>query len=761
MVSGPAQAGTPVSFLGPSICVPGRIPTPATLLPYLGQDHSGFPIELEADQISAPEPDVLTLVGNASVVQGAQAIYANQMKWEDRVVKADGNVVMHSIQGDRITADLLQLDLETRIGRADNVHFQKAILDGSTAGCLRGDCLTQSTYYPAVPGYSAEPKVHVRMRGHAERTFFEGHDRERHENVEWSHCLEGDDSVVLTARQIILDHSVGEATGRDLSVRFFDVPIFYFPTVTFPISDDRKTGFLFPTLGFSGSHGMRLGIPYYWNFASNHDATITTDYMSARGMRLHGEYRYMDGTQPGEFNGRIGAEIIPNDRQFGEKRYGWSLFHNQQFNEQWQGQLDLGYVSDLDYLDDFGDTLGVENAAYVPQMAILEYQRGSWLLADDKFNFGLLLSDYQIIDPLVSEEEKPYSRVPQVTLGWHPDIVGSLLESDINAVWTRFDHPIAARSVGNRLSVRPGVKINAEQDYGFLRPQLDLDLISYRLDRRSAEEARYSGLMIPVFSVDSGLVLERDINWRDQPWIQTLEPRLFYAFVPFIDQEDQPIFDDEEFDLNTLSKYFVPNRFYRSDRVGDTNRISIGFKSLMIEPASRKQRLRTELGQIFYLSDRKVRAIRGAEPLTNRYSDLLGEMDVNWTDEFSTSMGVAWNWNNTRVSSTHARLRYRDYRGQYGLSYGFNREESEEELKGEFIWSVSPHWLASLNQGYSLENSNWNATEFSLGYDGCCWAIQFHAEGAPVAFMFTLQLKGFGGISSSSFREITTGLSLD
>ena len=133
VVSGPASAGAPVSFAGPSVCPVDRILTPATLLPYIGQDHSGFPIELEADQIDSPESGVLTLVGNASAVQGAQAVYADRMMFSryDRVVEAVGDVVMHSIQGDRITADLLKIDLETRIGRADNVYFQKSTSDRS------------------------------------------------------------------------------------------------------------------------------------------------------------------------------------------------------------------------------------------------------------------------------------------------------------------------------------------------------------------------------------------------------------------------------------------------------------------------------------------------------------------------------------------------------------------------------------------------------------------------------------------------------
>jgi LPS-assembly protein len=758
IVFGPAQ-GAPVSFTSLSVCPVDRIGTPATLLPYVGQDHSGFSIELEADQISSPKPDVLTLVGNASAVQGSQAVYADRMVFsrKDRDIEAAGGVVMYTIEGERITADLLQFDLETRVGRAENVYFQKPISDHSIPRCPNQGCLAENTN-----NQSNVSGAQVLMRGYAERTYFEGHDRERHENVKISRCIEGDNSVVLAASQIILDRSTGEATGRDLRVRFFDIPIFYFPTVTFPIGDDRKTGFLFPTVGFGGEHGIRLEIPYYWNIAPDRDATITTDYMSARGTLLRGQYRFLGRTQAGEFNGQIGAEVIPHDRKFGDKRYGWSLLHDQQLSEHWRGQLDLGYASDRNYLDDFGDTLGVESADHVPQKARLEYQRSDQLLPGDNFELGVLFSDFQIIDSLIDEEGQPYARLPEFKLGWHPRTVGGLLESDIDAVWTRFDHPIAARSAGDRLNLRPSVKLRVARDYGFLRPQLDLDVISYRLDRLSDGEAQQSRSVVPVFSVDSGLALEREVNWQDQLWLQTLEPRLFYAFAPFVDQDDQPIFDDEEFGLNTSSKYFLPNRFHRSDRVGDTNRISIGLESRMIESVSGKQQVKAELAQMFYLSKRKVRKVRGAEPLTDRYSDLYSGVDLNLTDDLFTSADAVWSWKERQVSSSDIRLEYKNSQGQYGLSHTFIREESKNQLNGEFVWFVAPRWWASLNQTYSLEASNWGGSDFSLGYDGCCWAMQFQVSGDPkVEFTFKLKLKGLGGVTSGTVEEIFSGLGFD
>jgi len=769
VVSGPAPAGAPISFAGPSACVADRIATPATLLPYLGQDNSGFPIELAADQINSPESDVLTLLGNASVVQGAQAVYADRMVFrrDDRVVEAAGGVVMHSIRGDRITADLLQLDLETRIGRADNMHFQMATEDRSITSCPSGGCLAKNRNdQPDVPG------APVSLRGYAKHAFFQGHDRERLENVEFSRCVEGDDSVVLAASQIILDHSTGEVTGRNLRVRFFSVPIFYFPTVTFPINNDRKTGFLFPTIGFGGENGAQLAVPFYWNIAPERDATITAEYLSARGILLRGDYRYIGKTDIGDFSGQVRSEIIPDDRKFGDERYGLSLLHDQQFGAHWSGRIDLGYVSDSAYLDDFGDSLTATSADYVPQEAELKYETSGWLLPEDDFKFGLRFSDFEIIDPAINEENKPYARLPEVTLGWHPRIEGSLHESNFGAVWTRFDHPALSKTEGDRLNVRPSLKMHLGRGFGYVRPQLDLDITSYSLDRRtrygfSGFDQLKPGSMVPVFSVDSGLYLQREIIRGGQGHIVKLNPRLFYVFVPFVDQRDQPIFDDAEYDGGP----FAPNRFHRTDRVGDTNRVSIGIDSQVLDSVTEKQWFQVGLAQMLYFSDRKVRAEvgPGAAPLTDRVSDLFGNVGVSLTDEVSTSAEAVWDWENEEISSATWRLDYRGRGRQAELSYV--HEESKEQIAAEFIVPLTPRLLGSFKNVYSLKRSESLYTGFSLGYDSCCWAVQFEvlrdreddSDGwrDSTEYMLRLQLKDLGGISSSAIEGVVAGLGLD
>ena len=763
------NAALPVFFADRATCEIDRIRTPETLIPFLRQDSSAFPIHLEADVIDSLEPGMLSLLGNASAVQGAKAVYADRIIFgrENQVVEATGNVVMHSSDGDRITASSLELDLETQIGYADQVFFQQAASGQPIAECIANECLFANKKTTDLTLF--EP--HAVLRGRAERAYFDGHNRERLENVRLSRCSEGDDSVVLAASEIILDHNTGEAMGRNLSIRFFNTPIFYFPALTFPIADARKTGFLFPSLGFGGDSGVRFVAPYYWNIAPNQDATFTADYMADRGTLLRSEYRYIGAIPTGEFGGRVGAEIITRDKDFGGSRYGASLLHEQQLSEHWRAQLDVGYVSDRDYLDDFGDTLGAESADHVPQVIEAQYENSDQLLVGDDFTFGVLFSDYQIIDPMIDVKDEPYARLPEISLDWSAKFLDDVVESEVESAWTNFDHPVESKITGDRINIRPRVAVNVDKEYGFVRPQVALDLISYNLDEPRTENIRNPGVVVPVVSVDSGLLLERNSFGFGQSWLQPLEPRVFYAFAPYVDQDDQPLFDDEEFDLDSASKYFLPNRFHRTDRVGDTNRISFGLESRLFDAISGKQRLKAGLAQMVYLSQRKVRETPGEAPLTNRYSDLFGEIGVNFTDRLSTSVDVIWNWADGRLSASDVGLDYAGRSSRIELAYRFKPRKSKEDLMAEVTWPLSQRWLLGIENLYSFRESNNLHTAFSLGYDACCWATQLELNhereensgewSGNTGFVFQLQLKDLGGISSSAIDGIVAGLGFD
>jgi LPS-assembly protein len=99
---------------------------------------------------------------------------------------------------------------------------------------------------------------------------------------------------ILRAASIRIDNEeeTGQADGAVLS--FMGLPILPVPSLSFPLTDKRKSGVLPPTFGLDSVNGLELTIPYYWNIAPNRDATFYPALMSKRGVDLGGEFRYLE-----------------------------------------------------------------------------------------------------------------------------------------------------------------------------------------------------------------------------------------------------------------------------------------------------------------------------------------------------------------------------------------------------------------------------------------------------------------------------------
>lgn len=759
IVACPSVSADSISFAGAEVCPADVIPTPTQLLPFVGSDPSTQSIELEADQIDAPDANTLVLSGGAHVIQGAQAVYADQIAYnkETYSVRADGNITLHSASGDRLQADMLELELETRIGEAQNARVQLAqrgviakrrLFDSRTTGTTAYDSsgLSPVTELEAepTPDQGAVRPVRAVGRGEAERIFFEGHDRERLENVWLTSCREGQDSVILSAKEVVLDHSTGIGTGKNMTLRFFKVPIFYFPQASFPITDERKTGFLFPSIGTDDKSGFIFELPFYWNVAPDKDATIVPRYMVNRGLQVMGELRYLGES----YNGVIRAEVLPDDDLYGDDRYGFSYDHRQRFSPEWDGDIDLNYISDVDYLDDFATDLNVSSATHLPQRGTLRY-RG------DNLNFDAAVEDYQTIDDRISKEGEPYARLPRLALNGDWSGYGGVVEYGFDSELVNFDHPSDIRTTGGRFNVIPYVTLPFEEIYGFVTPKLSFDFASYSLDNQPADDPDNPDRAVPIFSVDSGLFFERPVTWGGRSHTQTLEPRLFYVYIPDEFQDDIPVFDTGPINFDNISNYYRENRFYGRDRVGDTNRLTLGLESRTFDVDSGEQRFRAALAQIIYFSDRNVSLIAGDDTLDDDESDLLGEIDAALARNWNSALSLRWDWELSNIESARVSARYDPGpRKDFEIGYWFDRE-FQEQVDLRFNWPLAPRWQVEFQDIYSLEDSENLAASLSLGYDACCWAVKVTGETRrrrneedETSVFLSLEFKNLGQISS-------------
>ena len=802
------SAEPPLSFASATTCPPDIISIPDELLPYVSKDASGQPINLEADQIDLPEKDVLILTGAAVVTQGAQGIYAEriQVDREAMSLQAEQTVVLHSISGDRITADFLTLDIETRIGLARNVTFQVAQREplpkpkvaapdtvGSTPDVIRlptGEVIpvvkppigTKAISAGGGPAPADEPRqIKAQARGSAEQVFLEGHDRERLQNAVYSRCVAGDDSVLLEAREIILDHATGIGTGKHMKVRFLGAPIAYFPWVSFPIDDERKTGFLFPSLGYGESQGFNFHLPYYWNIAPERDATFTGYYMAARGLQAVGEYRYMGETAGGNYAGRLRGELMPHDSKFGDSRYGWS-YEYQQSMRRWDTDFDIsadvGYVSDTAYLDDLSDSLEVSSAAHVPQTMTLAADPFDIFLEGENLALQADLSAYQTVDANVDKASEPYSRLPGIVVTWDrtfglslQDASGYLrddstrftLRPEVDSELVNFGHSSSDKTKGMRLDIQPAMSLSMERTYGSVTPKLTYAYTGYNVTGQPAGKPSSPTRSIYLLEVASELFLEREVSWQSVDYVQTLVPRLSYHYVPYKDQDDLPVFDTGSVGFNNIADAFLGDGFWGSDRIQDFQGFTLGLESETYRAKTGERLMKWSLAQQVYLADRQVSLDSDDEPQTSSLSPLLGEIEFQVRRDWSTNGFISWNWDASEVENWRASARYSpDFRRAAGVSY--QGQETGNNLELDLSWPLGARWqLGAAALIAQMENEDGGEyTRVSLGYDACCWAVQAALEdrprqndddGAGTQFMLTLQLKGLGTISTGDFSS--------
>ena len=97
----------------------------------------------------------------------------------------------------------------------------------------------------------------------------------------------------------------------------------------------------------------------------------------------------------------------------------------------------------------------------------------------------------------------------------------------------------------------------------FVIPKLQLHATAYQFDAPLANGATLApAATVPTFSLDSGLIFERDASFFGRAFRQTLEPRAFYVYTPFRDQSQLPNYDSAHNDFNFATIY-TENAFSR------------------------------------------------------------------------------------------------------------------------------------------------------------------------------------------------------
>jgi LPS-assembly protein len=546
-------------------------------------------------------------------------------------------------------------------------------------------------------------------RGSAEDIRISSDSRVSLANMLFTTCPPDNVAWELSAREAELDVNEGVGRARGVKLDFKGVPILYVPYFSFPINDDRKSGFLTPDISRRDRTGFDLTVPYYLNLAPNYDLTLEPRYMSERGVQVRSDFRYLLPNSRGEF----GFEFLPDDDETQTTRRYANLRHESLFGSREQIELIAGIeeASDDNYFDDLGSSLAVTSQTHLNRFVDISYYAPRWSLLTR-------FQNYQTIDPVLTDIERPYERVPQIVFDgrWRGRFV--TFQSDTELV--NFDRNVG--TTGWRLDSTQEISLRFGGPGKFLIPAVALRQTNYWIDDAAPGEDDTLTRGLPIASLDMGLVFERETTGGQRDWVQTLEPRLLYVRVPFEDQSNLPVFDTILPDFN-LVQLFRKYQFVGPDRIADTDQLSFGVTTRLIDAANGRERLTATLGQTRYLNPQLV-TLPDMLPTDTDASDYVAEVAIGVRDSWALDIGYQWNSETSSTARTETRLEFRPQEDRlFGVGYRYRRGALEQG-DVSLVWPVAQRWRIIGRYSYSFLDKERLEDFIGWEYEACCWRLR-------------------------------------
>lgn len=544
-------------------------------------------------------------------------------------------------------------------------------------------------------------------KGHAERAEVTRGNQLSMDGVEYTTCQGDDPDWQIIAKNITVNAETGRGTARNAKLEIKGIPVLYSPWLSFPIDDRRQTGLLYPSAGTSNDNGFDFSIPWYWNIAPNQDLTLTPRWITDRGFMLGTEYRYMTARTMNS----IDLKFLADDDMTGEDRYHYKVNHYGAINPQWHTKLLVNRVSDENYFFDYANSLAQSSRQFLRSQVGISGRGHYW-------DLELMADDFQVLDTNINPDRGPYSRVPQLQFRLDVPISKSRFDFRLDSELVAFDRKEGV--TGGRADVLGQLLWTYEEAAGFIQPTLGYRVTRYSLNRNLDfldDSPDRSNL---IASFDSGLYFDRELKNGSQ---QTLEPRLFYLYVPYENQDDLPDFDTDEMTFG-FGQLFHYNRFIGGDRQGDANQLTLALTSRTFDSARGRERFNLSLGQIFYFADQKVQ-LRPQDPINKSgTSDIIAEASWYPSQVWAARAGMQWDWDASDLDVGYAGIDYHSAADvQVGFEYRY-RIDSVDQFDIRASVPLSSNWRLMGRWNFDREESGTLEAMAGFEYSSCCWAVR-------------------------------------
>ena len=310
----------------------------------------------------------------------------------------------------------------------------------------------------------------------------------------------------------------GLAVLEDVSLRFYDVPVFYSPYWFAPAVTKRTTGLLLPGVGYSSTSGAFLKNSFYWAKSEQDDATFYLDLMEKRGAREGIEYRYAFAERT---RGQMNADYL-QDTRLGEPLWSVKMNHRQEFDNGLDTMANLDMESRTSYSREF------DNGTY---MRTRRYTDSSVSLSSggDIYSLSLTGRDQRDVETVARDV---FSKRPELKMSAMPHTV--------------LGTPVSVAAQASAASFFSAANSNISVDRLDVRPTLSLPVgvasffnATPWVQGRGTYYSRYSAESKPLTTAyyAGGLGLEGPRAYRvfetdNDAFKHSITPMLDYGFVP-------------------------------------------------------------------------------------------------------------------------------------------------------------------------------------------------------------------------------------
>jgi LPS-assembly protein len=688
-------------------------------------------------------------------------ISAGQVSGDNVSASFQGQVQL--TQGSRnLTAEKISVNkVEQTMHAEGGIHYEDGWLD------INGQTLSAELESASAELTDADYQFEGQLgRGVAKRIKLKQGNLLSLDKATFTTCPPGDNSWQIEADEIVLngDEEWGESWGTWMYVK--DVPVLYVPYFTFPISNTRKTGLLFPTIGSSSDSGFEMSVPWYWNIAPDMDATITPRYMSERGTQLLTEYRYLTEHHYGQLN----YEYLDKDDKLGinDSRTLLHWQNQSRWNKHLRGYLDFTTISDDNYLNDLGSEVASSTDNRLQRTASIAYLEKQWRVEMrllDYEELGDSLSSHRMLPALEASYSVP-ELFPYINFDWYSEAV-------------YFDHRDNKAPTTTRLHLEPTLSLPLGGPSYTLLTEAKLYQTFYNQNDKSgifAEQLDKSvSRTLPSFRILGSLNFEREAQVFDTSYLQVLEPKVQYLYVPHEEQDQIFLYDTNalQYDYDAL---FRSRRYIGLDRIADANQLTVGASTRFINDDN-QEKLRFSLGQIFYFEDSSVDLFNDRGQITESHSAVASELDFMINENWYLHNELQFDTKEGRTTKNAAMINYQlapNKRFQINHRYLPDIAENQKinQLGLLASWplqqgvQVVGSWYKDLEENRSIESY------LGLQFESCCYAVRFgyhrhlntnfpdgsdpntSRDAFDSGVWLSFMIKGFGGGGNPAYQEM-------